>query len=66
LSVGFQLGVAAGNLFFLLLAIGTLGWFSYHFFWRGILKRYYRLWRRERSRMGRLMKERMEDATLRK
>jgi hypothetical protein len=64
-SVGFQLGVAAGNLFFLLLAVGTLSWFSYHFFWRGILRRYYRLWRLKRSAMKRLMSERMQKGGLR-
>jgi hypothetical protein len=56
-SVGLQLGVAAGNIFFLLLAFGTLAWFSYRFFWCGILKRYYRLWRMRRKQMKRLLQE---------
>jgi hypothetical protein len=56
-SLGFQLGIAGANIFLILLATGTLAWFSYLFFWRGMLKRYYRLWRIERSRMKRLMRE---------
>jgi hypothetical protein len=65
LFVGLQLGVAAGNIFFLLLAAGTLAWFSYRFFWRGMLRRYYRLWRLKRSEMKRLMSERMQGDGLR-
>jgi hypothetical protein len=55
--VGFQLGVAAANILLVLFSVGTLAWFSYSFFWRGFLKRYYRLWRMRRNQMARLMRE---------
>ena len=60
MSLGFQLGIAGANIFLILLAAGTLAWFSYRFFWRGMLKRYYRLWRLRRNQMARLMQERMQ------
>lgn len=59
--VGFQVGVAALNILLVVLAAGTLGWFSYSFFWRGFLKRYYRLWRLRRKQMNRLMRDHIHE-----